>query len=245
MSRAQRAVGLGLITGSIIAALFLSVTAKANDQQPADPSPQVQGQAQEQGQLQGQLQGQVQGQGQGQQLNSDIVVQPELIGGDSSARSQASADGTQTTLVDASSVYERQVGTLIMGTVIPVDCGFGGQAGGANTNGSGFLGASWTTDRCYTLKVANSWAAMGEYEYACEMLMDVSRRALKRRGIVAVDCAVIGARLRAWHAIQAPVVTATSSDSTDPVPPAGSSNYVTQEQLREALDRQYKKAMGK
>ena len=237
-SAERRIIGFGLIVGSIVAALILSSRAEATNQDPAPTVP-----AAVAAQAQGQLQGQLQGQGQGQQLNSDIVVQPELIGGDSSARSRssASADGTQTTFINTE--YAAQVPALIMGTVIPVDCGFGGQAGGANTHGAGFLGASWTTDRCYTLKVANAWAAMGEYEYACEMLMDVSRRALKRRGIVAVDCAVIGARLRGWHAMPAPVVT--RSEISNAAPPTGSSNYVTQEQLQQAVDRAFKKSIGK
>jgi hypothetical protein len=129
--------------------------------------------------------------------------------GDSSASvgdTSSEANGSNTSNIDASTTYERQVGTLIMGTVIPVDCGFGGQAGGANTSGSGFLGASWTTDRCYTLKVANAWAAMGEYELACEMLSDVSRNAMKRRSKLSVDCMVVGAALRKAHTPQ-PVVT--------------------------------------
>jgi hypothetical protein len=232
----RRIIGFGLIIGSIAAALLLSSQAEAGNPKEHEPAAVAAAQ-----QAQGQLQGQLQGQGQQQGLHSDIAVDTSLTGGDSI--SEASADGTQTTLVDASSVYERSVGTLIMGTVIPVDCGFGGQAGGANTNASGFLGASWTTDRCYTLKVANAWATMGEYEYACEMLMDVSRRALKRRGIVGVDCAVIGARLRGWHAMPTPVVTRT--DVSNASPPAGSSNYVTQDQLRDAVDRAFKKSVGK
>lgn len=234
----RRIIGFGLICGSIVAALMLSSKADATTPAPLDPKPPAAVAAQ--AQLQGQLQGQAQGQGQGQALHSEIVVQPELIGGDNSASSEAHAGSTN--LIDASSTYAAQVPALIMGTVIPVDCGFGGQAGGANTHGAGFLGASWTTDRCYTLKVANAWAAMGEYEYACEMLMDVSRKALKRRGIVGVDCAVIGARLRGWHAMPVPVVRAEVSNAS---PPAGSSNYVTQDQLQQALDRAFKKSVGK
>lgn len=240
-----RHVRFGVMLG-VIAAGFMSAQARAgntHEQPSADPSAvSTSGAAALSGSAS--LAGAASLSGSQSGVQSDIGVDTSLVGGDSSARarsgdSNASADGTQTTLVDASSVYERSVGTLIMGTVIPVDCGFGGQAGGANTNASGFLGASWTTDRCYTLKVANAWAAMGEYEYACEMLMDVSRRAMKRRGIVNVDCAVIGARLRGWHAMPAPVVT--KSEAVQPAPPAGSSNYVTQEQL----DRAFKKSLSK
>jgi hypothetical protein len=233
----RRIIGFGLIMGSIVGALILSSRAEATTPAP-DPKPPVAVAAAQQ------AQGQIQGQG--QSLQSDIVVQPELVGGDSNSDARARADGSSTNVIDASTVYERQVGTLIMGTVIPVDCGFGGQAGGADRNGSGFLGASWTTDRCYTLKVANAWAAMGEYEYACEMLMDVSRRALKRRGIVGVDCAIVGARLRAWHAMPAPTVTTTPvvtrSDAASTAP-AGS--YVTQEQLQQAVDRAFKRSQSK
>lgn len=168
-------------------------------------------------------------------VDASLVSASQAVTGDSSANSESSAGSTN--VIDASTNYQRQVPALIMGTVIPVDCGFGGQAGGANTNAAGFLGASWTTDRCYTLKVANAWAAMGEYEYACEMLMDVSRRAAKRRNIADVDCNVVGIRLRADHTVT-PVAPAAPRIVQDP-------NYVTQDQLKEALDRAFKKAVAK
>lgn len=238
----SRTIGMGLIIGACLLSMSLNAYAENPHQDPADPSAVAQaGSAAIAGAaaVSGSRSGAVAG------IESAIEVAPvidtSLVGGDSSAKSKSEANGTQLTSVDASSVYERSVGTLIMGTVIPVDCGFGGQAGGADRNGSGFLGASWTTDRCYTLKVANAWAAMGEYEYACEMLMDVGRRAMKRRGIVNVDCAVIGARLRAWHAMPAPTVAVTKSEAVQGSPPAGSSNYVTQEQL----DRAFKQSMSK
>jgi hypothetical protein len=154
----------------------------------------------------------------------------------------SNAESGSTNLIDASTVYERQVGTLIMGTVIPIDCGFGGQAGGANTNGSGFLGASWTTETCYALKVANGFAAVGEYEYACELWIGITAKFLrKRRGITNVDCAVVGARLRAGH--EHPVPALPTSVSAPPH--SAGPDYVTREELQTMVDRAFKKAVSK
>src|SRR5690606_4186011 len=95
--------------------------------------------------------------------------------------STASADGTMHNQIDASTTYARQVPALLMGTVIPVDCGFGGQAGAAGTRGAGFLGASWTTETCYALKVANAWAAIGQYDMACELWVGITAKILRKR----------------------------------------------------------------
>jgi hypothetical protein len=155
----------------------------------------------------------------------------------------ASADASNRNALVNQTLVERSVGALVMGTVIPVDCGFGGQAGGADRNGSGFLGLTWTTDKCYTLKAATAWAAMGEYELACEMLVDVTKKALKRRHRIP-DCTVIGLSLRMAHDTREPVVINTQSllPLTPTAPPA---NYVTPEQMREYVDRAFRKTVGK
>jgi hypothetical protein len=167
------------------------------------------------------------------------------------ARSDANSDASNRNVIDASTTVERSVGALIMGTVIPVDCGFGGQAGGANRNGSGFLGVSWTTDKCYTLKAATAWAAMGEYELACVMLVDVTKKALKRAKR-SPDCTAIGATLRALHtntpaaptSPQTPVVIIGESllPSVNAAPPAA---YATEDFVREQVDRAFRKSVSK
>jgi len=160
---------------------------------------------------------------------------------ESSSNSASTADGSSSNVIDASTTVERSVGALIMGTVIPVDCGFGGQAGGADRSGSGFLGLTWTTDKCYTLKAATAWAAMGEYELACEMLVDVTKKALKRRKRQP-DCTIIGRDLRSAHTPE-PVVIHT--ESLLPSTPVAPTSYVTPEQMREYVDRAFRKSVGK
>lgn len=174
---------------------------------------------------------------------------------DAQAAAKSTSKSSSDNAVTIQSAYAAQVPALIMGTVIPVDCGFGGQAGGANTHAAGFLGATWTTDRCYTLKVATSWAAMGQYEYACEMLMDVSRNATKRRKMQKVDCADVGRQLRLAHTAPGPVVTnepraeqplqPVQAPASPPVPATPAPQYVTPEQMREYVDRAFRKTVGK
>ena len=152
----------------------------------------------------------------------------------------ADADATSVNTIDASTLVERSVGALIMGTVIPVDCGFGGQAGGADRSGSGFLGMSWTTDKCYTLKAATAWAAMGEYRLACEMLVDVTKRALKRRHYVP-DCQLISLQLESAHRQPVVVLPSPVVPSAPATPPA----YVTPTEMREYVDKAFKASVGK
>jgi hypothetical protein len=173
-------------------------------------------------------------------------------GAGGSAFSTSTADGSSSNVYNSTTTVERSVGALIMGTVIPVDCGFGGQAGGSNRNGAGFLGASWTTDKCYTLKAATAWAAMGEYELACEMLVDVTKKALKRRKR-SPDCTVIGASLRMQHAsvptppapqaqLSPVVIMGESLLRSAPVAPPA---YATEDYVREQVDRAFRRSVGK
>lgn len=230
--KSSRTACIALIIGACVASLSLSAYANGEPEAPPNPSAvSASGAAA--------LAGATALAGSMSSVRTNVDVDANLVGGDNSADARAGS----TNLIDASTVYERQVGTLIMGTVIPVDCGFGGQAGGANTNGSGFLGASWTTETCYALKVANGFAAVGEYEYACELWIGITSKFLKkRRGITNVDCALIGARLRAAHATPAPVVHVVSDNA---FLPAGSSDYVTRAELQTAMDRAFKRAVGK
>jgi len=232
----SRYVGLGLI--AIACALSVSFQAMATNNTPPSKDPSaVSGSQSGAAALAGAAAGAVAG------ARSDVAVDASLVGGDSSASAvsgDSNAQAGSTNVIDASTSYQRQVPVLIMGTVIPVDCGFGGQAGGANTHAAGFLGATWTTDRCYTLKVATAWAAMGQYEYACEMLMDVSRKALKRRGIIGVDCVIVGKQLREQHTPPAPVVI-----HSDVAAEAPKSSYVTPEEMRNYVDKAFKTSMQK
>jgi hypothetical protein len=158
-------------------------------------------------------------------------------GGHSSAAVESTVSartGDNRNTIDASSYYTdvRQVPDLAMGTVVAVDCGFAGQAGAAGTGGAGFLGAGWTTKTCYALKVANAWAAVGEYEMACELWTGITQQMLeKRRGITSVDCAVIAKRMAATH----PVVQPREEQQVD------TAQFVT----RTELDRAFRKSVSK
>jgi hypothetical protein len=173
-------------------------------------------------------------------------------GGNANATGAASEASSQNANVyNSTTTVERSVGTLIMGTVIPVDCGFGGQAGGADRNGSGFLGLSWTTKRCYALKAATAWASMGEYELACEMLVFVTREAWHKISRPKPNCHAIGANLRTVHAQSQPAPAAPTSptvvivgESLVPEMPK-SPAYATEQYVQEAVDRAFRKSVSK
>jgi hypothetical protein len=105
-------------------------------------------------------------------------------------------------------------------SVIPPECGIAGNAGGSSNADSAFLGLAVTSGKCYDLKVAALWLQMGEYGMGCEILADVSRKALKRRGITRLDCNTIAARIYARQIV--------------PAPERG--DYATREELRRAFE---------
>jgi hypothetical protein len=110
-------------------------------------------------------------------------------GGEGGEAFAAAGDNLNT--VDASQYYEdqRDIPMMVMGIVAPNDCGAGGQAGGAGTNGAGFLGFAWTTKNCYALKTGAAFAAAGDYELACELWVAANRKMLAKTGVGRINCA--------------------------------------------------------
>lgn len=153
-------------------------------------------------------QGQEQGQGQGQD--------------------QGQKQGQSVSTVDNSNYFN-----LGRGVLIPVDCGAGFDAGGANRNGAGFFGMTWTTDKCYTFKTGSAFAAMGEYEIACELYSDVARKALKRRGIK-VNCSDVARNVR--------IQRESSDKGVILVPPTDS---VSRKEFQETIERVFKTTQSK
>lgn len=134
----------------------------------------------------------------------------------SSARAGAAARSASDSAASADNAvditYEGAMAPMIMGTLLPVSCGAGVQAGAQDDGDAGFFGITWTTKRCYSLKVATAWAAMGEYEMACDMFVDITREALKRRGRH-INCTEVGFRLRMQHMEKEPAEPVVTMDA--------------------------------
>lgn len=194
----------------------------AGHSEPPKPTPPAQttnnqnkqGQAQHQGQHQGQNQTANGGAGGNAAANAPTDVNVE--------GSEASAQSSQSLSQNYNQV--RQVPTLLQGDLLVNDCGAGINAGGADTGGAGFLGAVWTTGRCYALKSGSNFAAIGDYETACDLWVDVNRKAFKRIGRKP-DCRAIAERLYAQSITQLP--------PTPVDPPVDMSQYVTKKELAE------------
>lgn len=176
-------------------------------------------------------------------------------GGEASSVSEGStatsqSDGSSNNVYNSTTTYQRNVPTMIMGTVIPVDCGFGGQAGGASTTGSGFLGMSWTTETCYTLKVANAFAAVGQYDMACELWVAIVHKKLKKlRGIEDVDCKALMSTIRYNEPVVPEPVQVNVAAATPVVVPTNGATKADLDNavqaLTERMDRMYKSSLGK
>lgn len=111
---------------------------------------------------------------------------------------------------------ERSAPSLAQGGLFVGDCGAGGNAGGSNSNGAGFLGISWTPKDCKLLLAAQAFHAIGMSDEACRMIVGISavKARYKELGIDPPDCLLKKA------------ITVTSV----PVKP-DLSNYVTRSEL--------------
>lgn len=168
---------------------------------------QLQGQAQQQAQTQGQQQGQV------------------ATGGDSVSYGGGGTVKTDHDQAQAVSISSpRQVGMLYLPTVIPPSCGAAISAGHSNTRNATAGGISWTTERCWTVVIAQDFERMGAYREACELRRDVVRKQAKRARIN-IDCERIERDMRA--AIAAAAVVPPSEPAPD---------YATREELRRAFE---------
>lgn len=150
-----------------------------------------------------------------------------------SGDSSANANGQQA----INQVYEqvRQTPPVILPTIIANDCGTGANAGGSGERGTGALGVTWTTQKCYDFKGGANWIALGEYEAACHLWADVHRDAFKRQHYQP-DCKAIAARLTEEAERARRVGTATQYIPED---------VVTRRELNETVDRVAKKALSK
>lgn len=172
-------------------------------------------------------------------------VDVELVGGDSAAQSDsnsaslAGADSKSKSKAESGSTstitntYPRQVPPVFLPALMVSDCGAAGSAGASDKGGAGAFGIVWTTKRCYALRTAINFFAIGEYQTGCELLVWVNKKAFDEIGH-APDCALLAAGL---HAESRASRDAFQRDMTI-VPPE---NYATKEEL----DRAFKQSMKK
>jgi hypothetical protein len=132
-------------------------------------------------------------------IDIDIAVTPAPIsasqsldvsadGGESNSSASASNEGvTQVTAIN----HRRNAPSLAQGGLAVAGCGAGANGGGSREGGAGFLGLVWTTDQCYALLAAASFAAIGMPDTSCDLLVSMKsvRKAFKRAGKPLPDCA--------------------------------------------------------
>lgn len=121
--------------------------------------------------------------------------------GDSAATSNNQVgveDGDQTQGVEISEDndfnYEEVVPAQLLPMILESGCRTGVNAGGGGRSGSGAAGVSWMTDRCWAMQSVINFIAMGEYETACWLLVDINRDQFKRLKRTP-NCIAIAARL--------------------------------------------------
>lgn len=131
-------------------------------------------------------------------IDIDIAVTPAApppievssAGGDGgSAQSDASANNEGVTQVTSIN-HRRNAPSLAQGGLAVAGCGAGANGGGSREGGAGFLGLVWTTDQCYQLLAAASFAAIGMPDTSCDLLVSMKsvRKAFKRAGKPLPDC---------------------------------------------------------
>lgn len=178
-------------------------------------------------------QGQVQGQGQAQrQTQGQAQGQHQTASSDQSQTQSANNEGnTQSTTVETNHV--RQAPSLAQGVVMPVGCGVGGNAGGSNTNGAGFLGIAFTPAECYAFMLAASYASLGMIDSACEVLN--TTKAAKR---------AFGDNAPACKTVIAMTSTAASTSTAQTVEPIAEAPP-TRAEVDEKIDRAFKQSQSK
>ena len=147
----------------------------------------------------------------------------------------ASSDATASNAGNAQSVNystPRQVPPVFLPALMVSECGAGANAGAADSGGAGAFGVVWTTRRCYALRSAINFFAIGEYETGCKLLTYVNREALNAID-EKPDCKSIASRLNVES--QHVVIPRQAS------PPFDASKFATKEEL----DRAFKKAQSK
>lgn len=161
-------------------------------------------------------------------------------GGDAQANQTQSAQGGDASnagLTQAVNfVQRRNAPSVGQGSLMPSGCGAAGNAGGSQEGGAAFLGIAWTTDQCYALLAAASYAAIGMPDTSCDLLnsMKSVQRAYKRIGKSLPDC--------------------TTAENRDPTPavvvldshdPAQKDTSPTRDEVNEAINRAFKASQAK
>jgi hypothetical protein len=86
--------------------------------------------------------------------------------------------------------HRRNAPSLAQGGLMASGCGAGANGGGSREGGAGFLGFVWTTDQCYQLLAAASFATIGMPDTSCDLLVAMKsvQKAFKRAGKPLPDC---------------------------------------------------------
>lgn len=127
----------------------------------------------------------------------------------------------------------RQVPPVFLPALMVSECGAGANAGAADGGGAGAFGVVWTTKRCYALRSAINFFAIGEYETGCRLLVYVNREALEAIG-EKPDCKRIAAVL---HLEAGENLIRLPPDA----PPVDLSKFATKEEV----ERAFKKSQSK
>lgn len=136
--------------------------------------------------------------------------------------------------------HRRNAPSIAQGGLMASGCGAGANGGGSREGGAGFLGLVWTTDQCYQLMAAASFAAIGMPDTSCDLLVAMKsvQRAYKRMGKPLPDCATAENRDLATAAAE---IThgLTAIERMKPAPKC------TDCATREDLNRAFKKSQEK
>lgn len=167
-------------------------------------------------------------------------------GGKSNAHSSSESGDSSAAVGDIAPVQDQNLAvssdddTLVEGQRVPAQflpmilesgCRTGVNAGGADRTGSGALGFSVMTDRCWSMTSVVNFLAMGEYETACDLLVDVNRDQFHRIGHKP-DCQAIAQRLRDGDKLKFENSKISVTDHLD------TSQFVTRQDLAERDKRQ-------
>lgn len=154
-----------------------------------------------------------------------IATANPVANSDANAASDAHNDLT------ISSNVERSAPSLAQGGLFIGDCGAGGNAGGSNTHGAGFLGLVWTPGDCKLLLAAQAFHAIGMSDEACRMVTGISavQKRYRELHMDAPDCAL---------------KKAVTVAAIAPIKP-DLSNYVTRDELKARDLRLLEKTTGK
>lgn len=175
----------------------------------------------------------------------------ELTGGDTSSDASSTSDSKSKSKSEAASgsastivnTVPRQVPPVFLPALMVSDCGAAGSAGASDKGGAGAFGIVWTTKRCYALRTAINFFAIGEYQTGCELLVWVNKKAFDEIGHVP-DCTLIAKGLHdESRAVRDAMVVDRVAVSSDSV--AASAPVCGQCATKEELSRAFEKSQAK